>query len=64
MSIKKWRDNLKTALEFKPKHIAAYHLTYEPGTELDYRRSKNRVIPVDENRSYDHYSLLVEIMET
>ncbi|MFC2111841.1 radical SAM family heme chaperone HemW [Bacteroidota bacterium] len=64
MSIKKWQDNLKTALEFKPKHIAAYHLTYEPGTELDYRRSKNRVIPVDENRSYDHYSLLVEIMET
>jgi oxygen-independent coproporphyrinogen-3 oxidase len=60
----RWDENLKTALSFRLPHIAAYHLSYETGTVLEYRRKKKKVIPVDENRSLEHFYILTDRMET
>ncbi len=59
----KWMENLEIALKYRPTHLAAYHLTYEQGTVLDYRRRKGKIVPLDENRSLDHYNILCERME-
>ncbi len=58
----KWRKNLKTVLEYRPVHLAAYHLSYEPGSVLEYRRKKGRIVPLDEETSFGHYTTLVEEM--
>ncbi len=63
MSNEKWEKTLEIMLDYLPAHLSAYHLTYEPGTVMDYHRKKNKVTPVDENRSFDHYSILAEQME-
>ena len=64
MSNKKWRETLLEALSFHPAHLSAYHLSYEPGSVLDYRRRKGKVIPVKEARSLEHFGTLVDLMET
>lgn len=63
MNMKKWEKNLDVALDLYPPHLAAYHLSYEPGTVLDYRRMKNRIIPVNESSSFDQYIILTDRME-
>ena len=63
MSNEKWADTLNTALSYRPSHISAYHLSYEPGTVLDYRRRKGEILPADENLSMDHFRILLEQME-
>ena len=63
MSKQKWKENLEIATEFKPVHMAAYHLDYEEGTVMDYRRRKKKFQPLDENTSLAHYTLLAEHME-
>jgi oxygen-independent coproporphyrinogen-3 oxidase len=57
-----WNETLLTALAYQPPHIAAYHLTYEPGTVLNYLRQKGKISPVDENGSIDQFTILVEQM--
>lgn len=64
MSNEKWIENLETALAFRPSHLAAYHLGYEAGTILDYRSRKKKFIPLDENKSLDHYNILIERMRS
>ncbi len=63
MSGKKWRETLLEAFSFRPSHLAAYHLSYEPGSVLDYRKRKGRVIPVDENRSLEQFRILMELSD-
>jgi oxygen-independent coproporphyrinogen-3 oxidase len=63
LSIKKWGDTLDVALSYRPAHLAAYHLSYEPGSVLDYRRRKGKIKPVDENRSLEHFRILLDRME-
>jgi putative oxygen-independent coproporphyrinogen III oxidase len=63
MSNENWTKNLDITIQYKPAHLAAYHLTYEPGTVMDYRLKKNRIQPADENRSFDHYTILTEKMD-
>ena len=63
MNLEKWRDTINTALAFRPEHLAAYHLSYEPGTVLDYRTRKGRVTPVDEEMSLAQFRALLEITE-
>jgi len=63
MSNKKWENNLDTAMNFEPAHVSAYHLGYESGTVLDYRRRKGKVQQVDEDISIEHFKILVEGMK-
>ena len=57
-----WKETLLTALAYQPPHIAAYHLTYEPGTVLYYLRQKGKISPVEENDSIDQFFVLIEQM--
>jgi oxygen-independent coproporphyrinogen-3 oxidase len=63
LTMEKWNKNLDIAISYLPVHIAAYHLTYEKGTVLDYRRIKNRFMIKDEKDSQDHYNLLVDKLQ-
>lgn len=63
MNNEKWEKNLETALGFVPPHLAAYHLSYETGTVLDYSRKKKKIMPVDEDRSLDHYEILCNMTD-
>jgi putative oxygen-independent coproporphyrinogen III oxidase len=60
LTMQKWEKNLDIATSYLPEHIAAYHLTYEKGTVLDYWRRKKRFKVLDENISHDQYKLLIE----
>jgi oxygen-independent coproporphyrinogen-3 oxidase len=63
LTMEKWKENLDIALSYLPAHIAAYHLTYEKGTVLDYRRIKNRFKAKDEKDSQDQYELLIDKLQ-
>ena len=63
LTMKKWQENLDIASSYKPAHIAAYHLTYEPGSVLDYRRLKRKFKVQEEQNSQDQYNLLVNNLE-
>ena len=61
--IKKWEQNILTAIKYNPLHISAYHLTYEPKTVF-YKYIKNKKItPVTENLSIEQYNLLTQILK-
>jgi len=64
MNNEMWKKNIEMALSFNTPHLAAYHLTYEQGTVMDFQRRKKTIKPVDENRSFDHFVLLKEKMKS
>lgn len=47
-SIDGWRRTLEKVLEFRPRHLSCYQLTFEPGTGLWRRREAGKVLPVGE----------------
>ena len=55
-----WEENLDMAIAYFPAHISAYHLTYEKGTVLDYRKKKNRLNTLQENKSQEQFQMLIE----
>jgi oxygen-independent coproporphyrinogen-3 oxidase len=63
LTLEKWAENLDISTDFSPAHIAAYHLTYETGTVLDYRRKKHRFNIQNDQQSLQQYHLLVEKLE-
>lgn len=63
LSMDKWKKNLDIATGYFPEHIAAYHLTYEKGTVLDYRRRKKRFSLPEEQISFDQYELLTDQLQ-
>jgi oxygen-independent coproporphyrinogen-3 oxidase len=58
-----WVLNITTALKYNPAHIAAYHLSYEPGTVLRQRLKKQMIHSVPEEKSLDFFRTLVTIMK-
>jgi oxygen-independent coproporphyrinogen-3 oxidase len=59
----RWLDNLKKIFALNICHLSAYHLTYEPGTELYYGLQKKRIKPVKEQDSIRQFELLMEQTE-
>jgi len=59
----KWNSNLERTVRYKPEHISAYHLTFEPGTTLFHKRKKRRITEQDEEESIDQFSELVRILK-
>jgi oxygen-independent coproporphyrinogen-3 oxidase len=64
LTISKWIKNIETAIDFHVEHLSAYHLTYEPGTVLNYRKDKRRIIETEEQESLKQYKVLTEKMKT
>jgi len=63
LTMEKWSENLDISTDFSPAHIAAYHLTYEAGTVLNYRKMKNKFKIQNEQKSFQQYQLMVEKLE-
>ncbi|MHC4698647.1 MAG: radical SAM family heme chaperone HemW [Planctomycetota bacterium] len=57
-----WSDSLRQAVELEVDHIAAYGLTYEPGTRLADRRQRGLITPCDEQLEADMYLLTGDML--
>jgi oxygen-independent coproporphyrinogen-3 oxidase len=55
---------LLAAMELGVKHISAYSLTYEEGSVLTKMRSNNRLISIDEEKEYDMYLRINEVLHS
>ena len=58
-TIEKWISNLNKVIELDVPHISAYHLTYEPGTALYYRKEKRKVEELKEDDSINQFQVLI-----
>ncbi len=63
LKLVKWRKNLAKTVEYKPEHVSAYHLTYEPGTTFYYKKMKRRIKEPDEEESVEQFKELVRILK-
>lgn len=64
LSQARWIENIETAIHFHVEHISAYHMTYEPGTVLNYRKNKKRINEIDENESLEQFMELTARMKS
>jgi len=62
-SSEEWSRNLDLTTGYDIKHISAYHLTIEPGTEFGKRKKKGLLMEIDEEESNDQFNILVEKTE-
>lgn len=58
--IHSWSSNLSYIKEYHIPHFSAYHLGYENGTILYYRKMKRQISPLQEEESLSQYRLLTE----
>lgn len=56
------RRTLDTALELRPEHISAYHLTVEPDTAFGRRAARGDFVPVGEQVSEEEFLLVHETL--
>lgn len=54
-----WIDNLNNGFDKDICHLSAYHLTYEPGTELYHRLMKKKIVQLPEQESLTQFFLLL-----
>jgi oxygen-independent coproporphyrinogen-3 oxidase len=59
LSLDAWEKNIQRFIELGAPHLSAYHLTFEPKTVFDHMRKKNKLTPVSEKISQQHYNTLV-----
>jgi oxygen-independent coproporphyrinogen-3 oxidase len=57
-TMKEWASNLKRAISTPIAHLAAYHLTFEPGTVFEHWRKKGKIHQVSEETSIEQFKLL------
>jgi oxygen-independent coproporphyrinogen-3 oxidase len=58
-----WIENLEKAFNLGISHLSAYHLTYEPGTELYYRLQRNKIQQIPEEKSIQQFNQLLKLSE-
>ncbi|WP_299243813.1 radical SAM family heme chaperone HemW [uncultured Aquimarina sp.] len=63
MSLERWQENLKIALDTGIPHISSYALTVEPNTALSSFIEKGIIAPVEDELAQQHFDILVETME-
>lgn len=63
MSIKKWLQNIETALSFNIPHISSYALTVEPKTALDKMIKTGTISKLDDDLAQQHFLLLIDELE-
>lgn len=57
-SIQSWHDTLLRTLDYRPTHLSAYILTYEPKTRLTAMRDKGIISPSSEEMISAMYDIL------
>lgn len=60
-SNEKWKQNLKQMLDLNIQHFSAYALTVEPKTVLKHLIDKQKVIPLDNKITVEHFNTLAQI---
>lgn len=60
----RWERDLRRAIELRPEHISAYHLTYEEGTPIYNMLRQHRVSEVDEETSWGFFVLLTDLLRS
>jgi oxygen-independent coproporphyrinogen-3 oxidase len=58
-----WTNNLQTAFSLNIKHISAYCLTIEPQTVLGNWLHKQKIKPIDEDKSAEQFEIMLHAME-
>lgn len=61
LSLARWEQNLKKAVELPASHISAYHLTYHEGTRFHHWLKKGQLAELPEKESLDQFDRLVRI---
>ncbi len=62
-SSEEWARHLDITTGYDIKHISAYHLTIEPGTEFGKMKKKRLLKEIDEEESNDQFNILIEKTE-
>ncbi len=63
MSPAEWAANLDYSFTFDIKHLSAYHLTIEPGTEFGKMLRKGLIHEIEEEESTSLFNILIEKAE-
>jgi oxygen-independent coproporphyrinogen-3 oxidase len=57
-----WRRDLERAIALRTKHLSCYNLTYEPGTAMTARLSRDEIQPADEGLEVEMYTLTADLL--
>ncbi len=57
---KMWKANLDQMNTLDVDHFSAYALTVEPNTKLDYLINKQKIKPIDDKKTAEHFKILQE----
>ena len=60
-TIEKWEESVVNILQFKPEHLSAYLLSYEPGTRLTAMLNAGKIQQVPTDTLVDMYHLLCRL---
>lgn len=63
LNMKKWKKNIRTALELKVPHISSYGMTLEKGTLLGNQNEKGIYQEIDEEAYLEQYRYLLNKLE-
>lgn len=61
LSLARWGQNLKLAMELPATHLSAYHLTYHEGTRFHHWLKKGQLAELPEEESLAQFDMLVRI---
>ncbi len=61
-NLKKWRENLKKAIQSDVQHISAYSLTYEKNTPLEKTKSAGKIETIGEEADRQMYETAIETL--
>jgi oxygen-independent coproporphyrinogen-3 oxidase len=59
-----WLKDLQTAMEFQPRHLSCYMLSYEPGTPMHSDLQNQTFTPLPEQRVCELYETTVAFLST
>jgi oxygen-independent coproporphyrinogen-3 oxidase len=60
----RWETNIRRLLEYTPPHISAYCLTVEEHTALHHFVKTGKSAPVDEEKAFHQFQVLIDILTT
>lgn len=62
LSLQRWKETLREAVDSGVTHISTYGLTFEPGTAFETRRRRGELSPADEELQRAHYAAAMDLL--